>query len=205
MNRSGPGTAPDVRTLPTQPRGATAPEWWGILSLVLIEAIVFTGAIVSYFHLKLLNPEWPPPGMEPSELLLPTLNTVLLVLSAIPVWLGLRRFRAGDPRPALIALPIGMAMLVLFLGLKAYEYGHKPWGASTHAYGSIVMLITGLHMAHVTAVVLKTVVIHSYIRGDRIDPRRPAPLEANALYWYFVILIWLPLYTTIYLSPHFLP
>lgn len=195
----------DVRTLPTRPHGATAPEWWGIMALVCIEAVVFIGAIASYFHFKVRNPAWPPPGIDAPELLLPTLNTLLLVLSAVPIGLALRSFRRGRAGPARLALPVGMGILVVFLALKLWEYTHKPWGATTHAYGSIVMLMTGLHIAHVTAVVLKTVVIHAYLRSGRIEPDRPAPLEANAVYWYFVVLVWLPLYATIYLSPRLLP
>ena len=205
MSTRAIGPVLDVRTLPTRASGATAPEWWGILALVVIEGIVFTGAIVSYFHLELRNAAWPPPGIEPSDLLLPSVNTALLVATAVPVWLAVKAFHHGRIRPAVWGLPVGVAMLVAFLAIKTWEYAHKPWGATTHAYGSIVLLMTGLHMVHVTAVVLKTVVIHAYIRSGRIEPDRPAPLEANALYWYFVILVWLPLYATIYLSPHVLP
>lgn len=198
-------TTVDLRHLPTQPPGKSAPEILGVAGLVAIEAVVFLGAIASYFHLKIQNPAWPPSGIEDPELLLPTLNTVLLILTAAPAWLAVRGFRRGDTGPARWALPVGMLMLVAFIAIKVYEYSHKPWGATTHAYGSAVMLMTGLHIAHVSAVVLKTAVVYTYIRGGRIEPRRMAPLEANAVYWYFVILIWLPLYTTIYLSPHLLP
>lgn len=199
------GAALDVRALPTRPRGPQAPEWWGIMLLVWIEAVVFIGAMASYIHLKLRNAEWPPPGIDTPELLLPSLNTLLLVLSALPIWLAVRAYRRGRTGPAKVGLPVGMVMLVVFLALKLWEYSHKPWAASTHAYGSIVMLMTGLHMAHVTAVLLKTGVIRGYLATGRIEPDRPAPLEANAVYWYFVVLIWLPLYTIIYLSPHVLP
>lgn len=195
----------DLRALPTQPSGTSSPEIWGVAGLVTIEGIVFIGAVASYFHLKLQNPAWPPTGIEDPEILLPTLNTLLLALTAIPAWLAVRGVRQGNEKPARWALPVGMLMLVAFMALKVYEYSHKPWGATTHAYGSAVMLMTGLHLAHVGAVVLKTAVVYTYLQTDRIDPRRSAPLEANAIYWYFVILIWLPLYTTIYLSPHFLP
>lgn len=194
----------DLRALPTQPSGTSAPEIWGVLGLVTIEGIVFIGAIASYFHLKLQNPSWPPAGIEDPEVLLPTLNTVLLALTAIPAWLSVRGLRRGDERPARWALPVGMLMLVAFMALKVYEYSHKPWGATTHAYGSVVMLMTGLHLAHVGAVVLKTAVVYTYLQTDRIEPRRASPLDANVIYWYFVILIWLPLYTTIYLSPRLL-
>lgn len=198
-------SALDLRRLPTQPSGKSAPEIWGVAGLVTIEAVVFLGAIASYFHLKLQNPAWPPAGIEDPEILLPTLNTVLLILSALPAWLAVRSFRQGKVGPARWALPLGMLMLLVFMAVKIYEYSHKPWGATSHAYGSIVMFMTGLHLTHVGAVVLKTAVVYSHVRSGRVEPRRPAPLEGNALYWYFVIAIWLPLYATIYLSPHLLP
>ncbi|HSH46318.1 MAG TPA: cytochrome c oxidase subunit 3 [Longimicrobiales bacterium] len=194
----------DVGQLPTRPSGSDAPEWWGIVSLVVIEGTVFTAAIASYFHLKLQNAQWPPPAIGAPDLLLPTLNTVLLVLTAVPAWLGVRGIRRGTDRPARVAMPIGILMLMVFLAVKVYEYAGKPWGVATHAYGSMVMLMSGLHMAHVAALIIKTGVIYQYLRSGRIEPERPAPLESNAIYWYFVIAIWVPLYATIYLSPRLL-
>jgi len=195
----------DVRELRSHPTGIDAPEWWGIAMLVVIEAVVFTGAMASYFHLKVVNDAWPPPMIDTPELLLPTLNTLILLFSVVPIWIGVRHMKEGNERTARIGLPIAMAMLVVFLGLKIYEYAGNDWGASTHAYGSIVMLMTGLHMAHVGIVVLKSAVIFQYLRSDRIQPRRMVPLEANAIYYYFVAGIWIPLYATIYLAPRLLP
>jgi cytochrome c oxidase subunit III len=195
----------DVRELPTHPTGVDSPEWWGIVSLVVIEAVVFTGAMASYFHLKVVNDLWPPPIIDKPELLLPTVNTLILLFSVLPIWLGVRHMRKGSPKTALIGVPIAMLMLVVFLGLKIYEYAGNPWGASTHAYGSMVMLMTGLHMAHVGAVFLKSGVIFQYLRAGRIEPDRRVPLEANAVYYYFVAGIWIPLFATIYLAPHLLP
>lgn len=195
----------DLRRLPTHPNGVDAPEWWGILMLVVIEGVVFTGAMASYFHLKVVSDAWPPAFIERPELLLPTLNTLILVLSTVPIWLGVRAMKEGNPRTARIGLPVSIAMLVVFLGLKAYEYLGNAWGVSTHAYGSSVMLMTGLHVAHVFAVILKSSVILTYLHTGRIDPRRSVPLEANAVYYYFVAGIWVPLYATIYLVPHLIP
>jgi len=195
----------DLRSLPTQPGGRSSPEIAGISSLIVIEAVVFIGMIASYFHLRLQNAEWPPPGVEEPELLLASLNTVLLVLTAVPAVISVRALRGGRAGPARIALPIGVAMLVAFGAIKVYEYWDKAHLALEHAYGSMILLMTGLHLVHVTAVVLKTGVVWVYLRQRRIEPRRAAPLQANALYWYFVILVWLPLYATIYLSPRVLP
>ncbi|MBW3535834.1 MAG: cytochrome c oxidase subunit 3 [Gemmatimonadetes bacterium] len=198
---SAPAGVVAVERLPTQPEGREAPEWWGVLALIVIEGVVFTALIASYFHFRTRHLEWPPPGIEPPELLLASLNTVLLIASALPVLLSVRALRGGNERTPRWALPVGMLMLVVFVAVKAYEYSHEPWGAGTHAYGSVVFTMTGLHLAHVSAVLLKTGVVWSYLLQGRVEARRPVPLEANALYWYFVIAVWIPLFTTIYLVP----
>jgi cytochrome c oxidase subunit III len=195
----------DLRKLPTHPTGIDAPEWWGIVGLVVIEAVVFTGAMASYFHLKTVNEAWPPAFIGEPELLLPTVNTFILLLSTVPIWFGVRQMKRGSERAARLGLPIAMAMLLAFLALKVYEYGGHDWGAASHAYGSAVMLMTGLHMAHVAAVVIKSGVILQYLHSRRIEPSRMVPLEANAVYYYFVAGIWVPLYSTIYLAPRLLP
>lgn len=199
------GHTVDVRELPSHPTGVDAPEWWGIAMLVVIEAVVFTGAMASYFHLKVVNDAWPPAMIDTPALLLPTLYTLILLVSVVPIWLGVRHMKAGNERTARIGIPVAMAMLIVFLALKVYEYAGNDWGASTHAYGSVVMLMTGLHMAHVGAVVLKSAVILQYLYAGRIEARRMVPLEANAVYYYFVAGIWVPLYATIYLAPRLLP
>jgi cytochrome c oxidase subunit III len=195
----------DLRKLPRHPMGIDSPEWWGIVGLVVIEAVVFIGGMASYFHLKTVNDAWPPAFIGQPDLLLPTVNTLILLASVIPVWLGVRHMKRGSDRAARIGLPIAMFMLLVFLGLKIYEYAGNDWGVTSHAYGSIVMLMTGLHMAHVAAVGLKSGVILQYIHSGRIDPDRAVPLEANAVYYYFVAGIWIPLFATIYLAPHLLP
>jgi cytochrome c oxidase subunit III len=199
------GATLDLRRLPAHPTGPASPEWWGILVLVVIEGVVFTGAMASYFHLKVVNDAWPPAVIDRPELLLPTLNSLILLLSTVPIWIGVRHMKRGSDRAARVGLPIAMAMLVVFMGLKVYEYAGNDWGAATHAYGSIVMLMTGLHMAHVGVVILKSAVILQYVRTRRIEPSRAVPLEANAVYYYFVAGIWVPLYATIYLAPYLLP
>src|SRR5690606_25687239 len=114
------GATLDLTRLPTQPSGRSAPEIWGIAGLVVIEAVVFIAAMASYFHLRLQNPAWPPAGIEASELLLPTANTALLLLTAVPAWLAVRGFRRGSARTAGWALPVGMLMLVAFAAIKVY-------------------------------------------------------------------------------------
>jgi heme/copper-type cytochrome/quinol oxidase subunit 3 len=203
---NGPGHGVlDVRRLSFHPRGLAAPEVWGVLFLILIEGIVFIAAIGSYFHLRILNPAWPPAGIDRPDLLLPSLDTLVLLLIVPPVLWAARDLRRGSDRAARIAMPIIMALLAVSLILKLLEYGDKPWGATTHVYGSIVMLMTALHIMHSFTGILAAAVALAYIRAGRIEPARPATFEALAVYWFFIAGIALPLYFVLYLSPHVLP
>ncbi|NIQ55981.1 MAG: hypothetical protein GWN71_22230, partial [Gammaproteobacteria bacterium] len=136
--------------------GARAPEWWGILSLIVIEGVVFASLIVSYFYLRFRTVEWPLGGIAPPELLLPSLNTGILLASAAPIWWGSRRIRRGEQRRLRLALVTGITLLGTFLALKLVEYSRYDYDWSTNAYASIVFTITGLHVAHVIAVLLKS-------------------------------------------------
>jgi cytochrome c oxidase subunit III len=72
--------------------------WWGFLGLVVIEAAVFTSFIASYLYLMAGSDTWPPAPHSPPDLLLPTVNTVLLIASSFVVHWGDRGIRFGDQR-----------------------------------------------------------------------------------------------------------
>ncbi len=191
-------------TLPSLVNGPRAVGWWGILFLVIIEVVVFSSLIASYFYLRTHAPRWPAGGIEPPELLLPTINTVILIASALPTYMSLRSISRGNRGRFLIYLLISMVMGIAFLVLKYVEYSDKGYNWSTNAYGSIVWTMTGLHIVHVTAVLLKSAAI--WVVGARgyFNARRHVAVDGNTLYWYFVIIIWIPLYLTIYISPRLL-
>jgi cytochrome c oxidase subunit I+III len=73
----------DVSRLPTLVSGRSATVWWAMVLLLTIETIVFGTLAASYFYLAAFEPSWPPPGTDPPSLLLPTLNTGVLLMSSL--------------------------------------------------------------------------------------------------------------------------
>jgi cytochrome c oxidase subunit III len=195
----------DLRALPDQATGPDAPEWWGIMGLVLIEGVVFIAATGSYFHLKTVNQQWPPAMIGAPDLLLPTLATLILVLGVIPMWLAARGMRNGSVREAKIALPAAMALAVAYLAITLVDRAGHDWGVTTHAYGSMAIFMSSLHVAHGVAVVLMSAVVLQYIHVRRIEPARPMGLHVAAIYYYFVAATSVLAWATLYLSPHVLP
>ncbi|MCB5187502.1 cytochrome c oxidase subunit 3 [Methylobacillus caricis] len=189
----------DASKLPDYSYEFKSPLWWGIIGLVTVEGTVVATLIASFFYLQGNHAAWPPAGTNPPELLLPTLSTLVLLASMVPVYLTDKAFKSGNPEP-LGRLPLFSILLALiFLAIKAYEYGgHIDFRWDTHAYGSVVWLMIGFHSAHVIAVILKTLVIVYLARKHYFTPEKRIAVTVNGLYWYFVAAAWIPLYLTIY-------
>jgi cytochrome c oxidase subunit 3 len=177
-----------------------APIWWGWVGLIVIEITVFGSLIISFFYLKMFSAEWPMGGVGRPDLLLPTIGTVLLLMSAVPAYWGDHRGRKGDLRSLRIGLAIGLVLIATFLGLKIYEYGNAGYSWDTNAYGSVVFFIIGFHMSHVMALILKTGIVLAAATRGHFNKQRTVGIQTNGMYWYFVVIVWLPLYFTLYLS-----
>jgi len=190
--------------LPVNLSERRAPIWWGMVMLIVIELTVFSTLVASYFYLKAGSPVWPPDGIKPPELLLPSINAGILILSSLPVWWADHAIRKGDTRRLKIGLGIGFVMGAVFLALKAVEYAGNEYTWATNAYGSIVWTITGFHSAHVLILLIKTVVVLVLAFRGFFNERRNVAVQVNGLYWHFVVLVWIPLFAALYLSPRFL-
>lgn len=191
----------DVRGTSPYNHGAQSPLFWGFLGMILVETMVIASFVSAYFYLRSQSPAWPPGGIEPPELLLPTLNTGVLLLSSGALHLGDLGARRGNRRQLAWGL-LGAALLAtVFLVLKAVEYSHKPYRWDDHAYGSIVWTIVGFHSAHVIALLLKTVVVDLLAFRGYFTPERRLGVTVNGIYWHFVVAIWIPLYVVLYLVP----
>lgn len=192
----------DVAELPALVQGHRGGLWWGMVGLVLVEVVVFAVLIASYYYLKFLAPHWPPAGEKLPELLLPSVNTVVLLASSAAVYYGDKSIsEKGDVRGLKIGMGTAAALALVFLTLKVVEYSRVGYFWDSHAYGSTVWTMIVFHSSHVASVVLKTVVVLALAFRGHWTRERCQGVKINGLYWHFVVLIWIPLYLTIYWSP----
>lgn len=190
------------RRLPTYASGGRSTGWWGIVLLVMIEIMVFSSLIVSYFYLYSSAPEWPLGEIEPPKLLLPSINALILFGSAFVAWLGDRAIARDNLNGLKLWRAIASVMLVVFLILKYVEYSGLNYRWDTNAYSSIVWTITGFHSAHVLVVLLKTLATQVLAWKGFWSAERRSAVQGTTLYWIFVALVWVPLFSTLYLFPH---
>jgi cytochrome c oxidase subunit III len=192
----------DASMLPAFASGSRAPLWWAILLLVVIETMVFATFIASYFYLRFNVAYWPPAGAELPKLLLPTLNTLVLMASSAAVyWADSGISRHGDVRRLKIGMALAILLSLVFLTLKVIEYYQVEYFWDTHAYGSLIWTIVIFHSAHVGSVTLKGGVVLTQAFQGHFTRYRHLGVQVNGIYWHFVVLIWIPLYLTIYIVP----
>jgi heme/copper-type cytochrome/quinol oxidase subunit 3 len=191
----------DVAALPPGAFGSRSLMWWGTLGMVLIESTVFALAIGSYFYFVTRMASWPPDGTAPPDLRWGTVNTVVLLASLIPNELAKKAGERIDLRGVRIWMVASLVFGVAFNVVRALEFAHLNVWWDHDAYGSIVWLLLGLHTTHIVTDVLDTAVLTVLMFTGPIEERRFIDVEENSVYWYFVVLAWLPIYGVIYWAP----
>lgn len=191
----------DLSALPLHGKESASPTWWGTAAFMLIEGTGFALVIAIYLYLLSLAPSWPI-NSAPPDLLPGTIVTGLLLVSLIPNVLISRWAAREDLHKVRIGLLIMTAFGIAPLIVRIFEFPAMLVLWETNAYGSIVWLMLGLHTTHLLTDVGETIVLAAlmFTRHGR-GRRRFGDIEDNALYWYFVVLSWLPLYGCIYWVP----
>ena len=192
-------TTPDLAA-PLAPR-ALSPGAWGMLLVIGTEAALFAYLLFSYFYLgSLARGPWPPSGPPDLHLVVPN-TAVLLLSSGTMAWAesGIRRGRTGRLRAGLLAtLVLGLA----FLAIQALEYRTRPFGPRTDAYGSLFFTVTGFHGAHVAVGLLMIGFVAARAFLGHFAAGRHEAVTNVSWYWHFVDLVWLAVFTSLYLVPH---
>ncbi len=194
----------DVSALPPGAFGSRALTFWGTLGIVIIEGTVFALAIGAYFFLVTRSPAWPPDGVAPPDLRWGTLNMVILLASLIPNELTRRAGEHVDLGRVQIWLVVCLVFAVAFNIVRAFEFAHLNVSWNRDAYGSIVWLLLGLHTTHIVTDFLDSTVLTVLMFKGPVEEHRFVDVEENAVYWYFVVLTWLPIYGVIYWAPRVL-
>ena len=170
----------------------------GMVIFVASEAMFFATFFGAYFTIYSVNPVWPPAGFPHLEPQLATVLTVLLVASSVTLQVGVRAIRRDRTRAMLIWLGLTILLGAGFLGLQLYDYSLLGFGVRDGIFGSLFYVMTGLHMAHVFGGVVFLVLILVQGLGGQLTHAHHDSMEAGSIYWHFVDVVWICLFTTFY-------
>ena len=179
----------------------------GMWLYIVTDAMMFAGFLLGYALIRARTPEWP----HPADILgigLSTAMTTLLIISSVTMVIaqakGENKDRAGMLKYLCFTILGGM----IFLGLQAYEYTHLA-----HAFGmtlsnftgghplfaSTFFVVTGFHGLHVLSGVIYLIVIAGRTAAGKYDSGNCNEVEICGLFWHFVDLVWILVFTFMYL------
>ena len=181
---------------------------YGMILFIASEVMFFVGWFWAFFDFSLFPSEiatvvgghWPPKGMEAvlDAFDLPLINTLILLCSGTTVTWAHHCLLHGDRKVMKTGLWCTILLGLLFTSLQAYEYIHAPFGFGKNTYGSSFYMATGFHGFHVIiGTVFLIVCLKRAYNGD-FTPRQHFGFEAAAWYWHFVDVVWLFLFSAIY-------
>ncbi|MGH7323878.1 MAG: cytochrome c oxidase subunit 3 [Candidatus Rokuibacteriota bacterium] len=185
------------------------PESWGKLGMWIFlvgDAVGFGTLLAGYGAMRATSGDWPNP-YDVLGINLTALMTFLLICSSVTMVKALEWLGRGDRTRCRWFLFYTLLGGAIFVGLQAYEWSKliheglhingNPWGASL--FGSSFFIITGFHGLHVTGGVLYLLAMIRYVT-NRPDPAASYnAVEINGLYWHFVDLVWIMVFTFMYL------
>jgi cytochrome c oxidase subunit 3/cytochrome o ubiquinol oxidase subunit 3 len=171
----------------------------GMWLFLASEVMFFGGLIATFLHYKLNRPA--PEGIS-LDVLLVGLNTVLLLTSSFTVVQGLASIAGGNRRGLVAYLGLTVLLGIAFLAGQANEFAslyREGTTLTSSLFGSTFFTLTGFHGLHVLiGVVWCLATVAKALRGG-YSAADHVGVEVFGLYWHFVDVVWIVLFTVIYL------
>ncbi|HEV8696740.1 MAG TPA: cytochrome c oxidase subunit 3 [Candidatus Limnocylindrales bacterium] len=191
-------------------RGGISNVVLGMLLFITSEVMFFGGLFAAYFNVRANSPVWPTINPETSEKfrleILPLVGpaTVILILSSLTCQMAVWGIRRGDRTAFLRNIAVTFVIGITFLVMQATDYvvlGSEGMTLSAGTYGTTYFTLTGFHGAHVFGgVIMLGVLLYRGLAGQ-FSARHHDAVEAVSLYWHFVDVVWILLFSLLYLLP----
>ena len=178
--------------------------WWGMIFFIASEALIFANLIAAYLYLEIRNGQWRLPTGEKLDYIYPLINTIILLASSIPVRIAGAGIAKGNRRNLVFGLAGTIILGAAFLGGQVYEYTglfHIGFNPQYQTFGSGFFTLTGFHGLHVTVgVIFLIIILIRSLRGD-FTQNKHFGVQAAEMYWHFVDIVWVVVFSTVYLLP----
>jgi cytochrome c oxidase subunit I+III len=201
--KAGPEDALTVSTV-IQEKGKHPPYFYGNLLFILIEAIEFSALIASYFYIRSSTSDWPPGDMALPKLVLPSLATLILLISMIPTEVGDKAIKKDDKRTLALGAFLTAVLDSVFLIIMLKHLSDLNFQWTFNAYASLYWVLIVSALIFVGVMMLENLYILVLAIQGYYNLERHAAVEVDGISSYFVVAVWVAVYLTVFLSPYVL-
>lgn len=176
----------------------------GTIVFLAQELMFFAGLFAMYFTSRangMAAGDWDTQTAH-LNVLYGTIITIILISSSVTSQFGVFAAERGDVYGLRKWFTITVLLGVVFLGMVAFEWYemiHAGVTVQSSVYGSVFYIITGFHMAHVTAGIIAFLVILARVAKSKFTPAQATAAMVVSYYWHFVDIIWVGVFITLYI------
>ncbi len=173
---------------------------WGFLGS---ECLLFGALISTYLLYKNRSVTGPYP-QDVFDIPFTSASSFMLLMSSLTMVLALAAIQRGDVRQLRIWLLATSALGALFITGQVYEFTsfyREGLSLSTNLFGSSFFVMTGFHGVHVTLGVLMLLSLYTISMRGGLGQEKSEVVELAGLYWHFVDIVWIVIFTVVYLIP----
>jgi cytochrome c oxidase subunit 3 len=175
-----------------------SPPILGMFLFIASEVMLFGAFFTAYFFVRVVNgTPWPTPPFH-LPVYVAFINTLILVTSSGTIHWSLTSIKRGNVYGMRAGLALTFLMGLTFLITQGIEYSRVGFNTSDGAFATIFFCLTGLHGAHVF--VGLTILLIMTVRAFRghFSPEHHHGVEIGGIYWHFVDVMWIIVFTTVY-------
>jgi cytochrome c oxidase subunit III len=182
--------------------GGISSSLLGMVLFIASEVMFFGGLFGAYFTIRSAAPRWPPEGTPHLTTWYAAVLTAILVSSSVTMQFGVWSIRRNDSRRLMLWLAVSLLLGLGFLAGQANEYRmliEEGMTLSSGVFGSTFFTLTGFHGAHVAGGACFILIVLLRARSGQFTARHHDTVEMASYYWHFVDVVWIGLFSTIYL------
>ena len=175
------------------------PQLLGMLLFIISEVMVFGAFFTAYFFIRVVqsNP-WPGPGAELPKLVA-GFNTAILLSSSLTIHWATTALKNNNRAAFKAGMLTTFFLGATFLFVQINEYWHLGVAAHDTAQMSVFYGLTGLHGAHVCIGLILLAIVNVRAFRGHYSPEEHRGVEVPGIYWHFVDVMWIIVYTTVYI------
>jgi cytochrome c oxidase subunit 3 len=176
------------------------PALLGMLLFIISEVMVFGAFFTAYFFIRVVaeGHRWFPIDGKTLPVAVAGVNTAILLSSSLTLHWAQTSIKNGNRRGLQAGMLTTFLLGLTFLFIQINEYIHIGFSPQDNAQGTVFFSLTGLHGAHVTiGLVLLAMVTWRSFKGH-FSAEHHHGVEIPGIYWHFVDIMWIVVYTTIY-------
>jgi cytochrome c oxidase subunit 3/cytochrome o ubiquinol oxidase subunit 3 len=202
-----PAHAPDTHGAAHETNLGVTHAKLGFWMFLASEALFFGAFISTYFLYRGRDSAFLG-GPEPTELFdipFTSATSFILLMSSLTMVLALAAIQRGDHRRFRIWILATALFGATFIGGQVFEFTEfyrEGLTLSSNLFGSTFFTLTGLHGAHVTVGIVWLLMLYARSLQGRLQAENAEAVEIAGLYWHFVDIVWIFIFTAIYLVPH---